>query len=168
MKIMSHVRSSVAAMWILVLTASLPTAFAQQKQKALDELAREADVVAIGRITGLQSEWDEGKTRIFTRVSLSVDEFVKEGSERSKAVTILTPGGEVGDVGELYTHVPVFKKNEEVVVFLRTADRGLYRVAAGMQGKYNIEVDPVTGERVVAGRYPVREFAEAVRQASLK
>ncbi len=166
MKLISHVRSSAAAMCLLVLTAALSPALAQQKQKALDELARESDVVAIGRVTSLHSEWDEARTRIYTRVSFSVDEFVKEGAERSNVVTILTPGGEVGDVGELYTHVPVFKKNEEVVVFLRTVERGLYRVAAGMQGKYNIDRDPATGEKVVAGKYPLQEFAATVRKAS--
>lgn len=153
---------------VLGFLATVSAAHAQQKAKALDELAKEADVVAIGRVTNLQSQWDEGKTRIYTRVSLTVDEFVKVGSERSKVVTILTPGGEVGEVGELYTHVPVFKRNEEVVVFLRTADRGSYRVAAGMQGKYLVEQDPVTGEKLVAGKYPVKEFAATVKKASMK
>lgn len=168
MTLASHVRSSATAMCILVLTAGLSTASAQQKAKALDELAKEADVIAVGRVTALTSEWDEGKTRIYTRVTLAVDEFLKEGSERSKVVAILTPGGEVGDVGELYTHVPVFKANEEVVVFLRTVDRGVYRVAAGTQGKYAVEPDPATGERVVAGSYRLRDFAATVRQAATR
>lgn len=163
-------RFSFIASLILVLTAAAAPGIllGQQKQKALEEEAREADVVAIGRVTALKSEWDEGKTRIYTRVTFAVDEYLKEGAERSKAVTILTPGGEVGDVGELYTHAPVFKQNEEVVVFLRSADHGVYRVASGTQGKFNIEADPVSGERIVAGKYKVSEFAATVRKATLR
>lgn len=160
---------AAAAAFLLCALAHLsPSASAQQKAKSLDELALEADVVAVGRVTGLKSEWDARKTRIYTRVTLSVDEYVKEGGERATSVTILTPGGEVDDVGEVYTHVPTFKQNEEVVVFLRAADSGTYRVASGTQGKFLVEVDPASGGKVVAGKYPVNEFTTTVRNASLK
>jgi len=161
----SHVRSFAAAMCILVLTAAFSTAVAQQRPMTVDELAKQADVVAVGRVTAMKSEWDEGKTRIITRVSLAVDEYLKEGTERSKTVTIVTPGGEIGEVGEMYTHVPTFRQSENVVVFLRKDNRGDYRVSGGTQGKYSIERDPENGKLVVAGSVEVGEFTKAVKRS---
>jgi hypothetical protein len=161
----SHVRSSAAAMCILILTAALSTALAQQKQKTVDELSKQADVVAVGRVTAMKSEWDEGKTRIITRVSLAVDEYLKEGNERSKTVTVVTLGGEIDEVGEMYTHVPTFRQSEHVIVFLRKDNRGDYRVAGGTQGKYSIERDPESGKMTVAGSVAVDDFTRAIKQA---
>ena len=165
MILVPHVRSSTAAMCILVFAAAISVASAQQKQKTVDELTKQADVVAVGRVTALKSEWDEGKTRIITRVTLTVDEYLKEGTERSKTVNIVTLGGEIGDVGEMYTHVPTFRQSENVVVFLRKDDRGDYRVAGGTQGKYSIERDSESGKITVAGSVAVDDFTRAIKQA---
>ena len=165
MKIASHVRSSLVAMCILVFTAALSTALAQEQQKPIKELAREADVVAVGRVISLKSEWDEGKTRIITRVSLAVDEYLKEGNERSRTITIVTLGGEVGEVGELYTHVPTFRQSEQVAVFLRKDAKGDYRVSGGTQGKYSIERNPDSGRQEVAGKQAVEDFKKVVKQS---
>ena len=165
MILVPHVRSSTAAMCILVFAAAISVASAQQKQKTVDELTKQADVVAVGRVTALKSEWDEGKTRIITRVTLTVDEYLKEGTERSKTVNIVTLGGEIGDVGEMYTHVPTFRQSENVVVFLRKDNRGDYRVAGGTQGKYSIERDPESGKMTVAGSVAVDDFTRAIKQA---
>lgn len=165
MKLASHVSTTVAGMFILVLTAALSAAFAQEKQKPVSDLAREADVVAVGRVTALKSEWDEGKTRIVTRVTLSVDEYLKAGSERSKSVTIVTLGGEVDEVGEFYTHVPTFRQSEAVVVFLKKDTRGAYNISGGTQGKYSMERNPESGKMMVAGNVEVDEFTRTVKQA---
>jgi len=152
-------------MCILVLTGAFSTAVAQQKQKTVDELTNVAEVVAVGRVTAMKSEWDEGKTRIITRVTLAVDEYLKEGNERSKAVTIVTLGGEIGEVGEMYTHVPTFRQSEHVVVFLRKDSRGDYRVAGGTQGKYSIERNPESGNLIVAGSIAVDDFTTSIKNS---
>jgi hypothetical protein len=165
MKIASHVRSSAAAMCMLVFIVAFSTALAQEQQKPIRELAKEADVVAVGRVTELKSEWDEGKTRIITRVSLAVDEYLKEGNERSKTVTIVTLGGEIGEVGEMYTHVPTFRQSEQVAVFLRKDAKGDYRVSGGTQGKYSIERNPDSGQQEMAGKQTVEDFKKVVKQS---
>jgi len=135
----------------------------QTKHVSMENLSKTADIVAVGKVTGTKSEWDQNKTRIFTLVTLQVSEYVKGGEGNS--LTITTPGGEVGDVGELYTHVPTFRPNEEVVVFLEKEAPGRYRVAGGDQGKYNIEKDPQTGRLVVAGSHRLEDFTAAVKKA---
>lgn len=129
----------------------------------MENLSKSADIVAVGKVTETKSEWDQNKTRIFTRVTLQVNEYVKGNAGSS--VTITTPGGEVGDVGELYTHVPTFRPNEEVVVFLEKEATGSYRIAGGDQGKYNIEKDPESGRLLVAGSRRLEDFTAAVKKA---
>jgi hypothetical protein len=149
---------------VLLSITLFSTSSAQQRALKVDELAKRAEVVAVGRVTELKSEWNQDQTMIFTRVTLAVDEYIKGGDRTSSLVTITTLGGEVGEVGEMYTHAPSFRQNERVVVFLQKDQRGEYRVSGGTQGKYNIEKDPVTGQMVVAGEQRLEEFTEAVKQ----
>ena len=150
---------------VLLVSTFSSTVFAQQRAVSADDLARRADVVVVGRVADMQSEWAEGKTRIVTRVTLDVREYLKGGDGASRTVTIWTLGGEIGEVGELYTHAPTFQPNENVVVFLQKNVAEDYVVAAGTQGKYNIERDPVSGESVVAGKQRLEEFSVAVKRA---
>jgi hypothetical protein len=149
---------------VLILTL-FSTGFAQQRAVSADDLARRADAVVVGRVADMKSEWADGGTRIVTRVTLDVREHLKAGDAVGKTVTIWTLGGEIGEVGELYTHVPTFQPNENVVVFLQKYGSQDYVVAAGTQGKYNIERDPVSGESVVAGKQTLEEFRVAVKRA---
>jgi len=151
---------------VLLLLTSLSMGFAQQKALRIDELAKQAEVVAVGRITDLKSEWTDGQSQIITRVTLAVDEYLKGGRDAASVVTIVTLGGEIGEVGELYTHVPSFRPNENVVVFLEKTDVAEFVVTGGTQGKYNIERDPRTGRAIVAGQQPLEDFTAAVRRAA--
>ena len=141
---------------------------AQQKRGGMEVLAKSSDVIALGKVTSLTSEWADNRSRIVTTVTLVVGEYLKKGNADGNVITISTPGGEIGDVGEMYTHMPTFRQNEEVVVFLEKAEKGHYRVAGGNQGKYNIEQDPATGQPLVAGKVTVREFSSAVKRALLE
>ena len=64
---------------------------------------------------------------IRTRVTLSVDQFVKGGSPQN-SLTIYIPGGEIDGVGEVYSHMPTFRQNEDVVVFAEKDRDDRYRV----------------------------------------
>ncbi len=137
---------------------------AQAKASAADQLAQQAEVIAVANVDQVHSEWNESRTMIRTRVTMSVDQFIKGGGN-GNALTVYVPGGEVGDVGELYTHMPVFRNGEHVVVFAEKDPQGRYRVSGGAQGKYSIEKDPATGRNLVAGKSTLDEFTRAVRNA---
>ena len=109
----------------------------QEKRMTVDELTKRADAVVVGKVTGLESEWSSDRSRIYTRVTLGVDRYLK-GQGEGASITILTPGGEIGDVGEVYSHMPTFHKDENVVVFVEKDSEGRYRVAGGIQGKLMI------------------------------
>ena len=154
-----------ASMSVLLMLASVlaSTGFGQTRALKVDDLAERAEVVAVGRVAEMKSEWSTDRTHIVTRVKLSVQEYIK--GEGASDITITTLGGEVGDVGELYTHVPTFRQNESVVVFLQKDREGQYRVTGGTQGKYSIERSPESGQQVVAGDRRVEEFTESIRKA---
>ena len=134
----------------MVIAACLPgSARAQTTPASTESLARQADVVVVGKVSRVASAWNEDKSRIVTTVTVEVDQQVKGAG--ASAITLVTPGGEVDGVGELYSHTAQFKKDEEVVVFAQKDARGRFRVVAGEQGKLTVKADKTTGIRMVAG-----------------
>jgi hypothetical protein len=151
---------------VLLVSALYSTVFAQHKAVTPEELARRAEVVAVGRVADLKSEWVDGNSRIITRVTLAVSEYLKGGDGAAKNVTIVTLFFNDTATTEIYTHVPTFRPNENVVVFLEKKDAADYVVSGGTQGKYNIESDPETGQAIVAGKKSLKDFSEAVKRAA--
>lgn len=150
---------------LLLLALLIPlTLFSQTKSTKPVELARQAEIVAVGTVTSVVSEWNENHSSIRTRVDLAVSEFLK-GSNADKSLSLVIPGGEVDGVGELYSHMPRFQANEEVFVFARKDTRGIYRVAGGSEGKYSLQRDGVTGKLSVAGDKPLDELRSSIKEA---
>jgi len=154
------------SLFFILLPVVTATGLGQTRALKIDDLAKRAEVVAVGRVSDMASEWSADRTYILTRVTLSVQEYVK--GEGASTVTITTLGGEIGEVGELYTHVPTFRQNESVVVFLEKASDGGFRVSGGTQGKYNIEADPVSGTPVVAGKDRLQDFTSRIKAAAVR
>ena len=122
--------------------------FAQQIASELNELSKGADVILTGKVTQQASSWNENKTRIYTRATIQVEEYIK-GNNAGNTVTVKYPGGEVGEVGELYSHMPRFEDNEEVLVFLKKDENNTdFKVYSGEGGKISVINDQRTGEKV--------------------
>ena len=147
----------------LCLLALSPAALGQQKAVTLEELTKTSDVIAVGQVKNLTSEWDESGSRIRTKVLLSVDQYIA-GAGSGTTLTLYVPGGEVDGVGELYTHMPVFKKEEQVMVFAAQDKQHHYRVSAGEQGKITLKKDEA-GRMVVPGHASLEEFTSEVKNA---
>lgn len=161
-------RNSFSSCWTLVVLAALAlpagTSTAQHKGETLEQLASGADVVAVGTVTGLQPEWNADGTRIRTVVTLSVEQYLKGGSG-APTFTLATPGGEIGEIGEVYSHVAAFKQSEQVVVFAERDGRGGFRTRAGELGKFTVTEDRLTGARVVTGGVSLEVLRSRVRTA---
>jgi hypothetical protein len=150
---------------VLVFTASFMVgASAQTKTLTTTELAQRAEVVAVGKVTGLESEWNEARTMIRTRVTVAVDEYVK-GSEPGSTITIYVPGGEIGMVGEIYSHTAKFRTKENVVVFAEKDSQNRYRISGGTEGKLSVKADEKTGKRMVTGTMSLDQLTSKVRAA---
>jgi len=137
---------------LIILLLILPLmSFAQM----LDDLAimsKKSDVIVTGKVKQKKSAWNKNKSRIYTNVTLEVDETMK-GADKVNSLELTYPGGEVDGVGELYSHMPKFEDNEEVLVFLkRDHKKETYNVYSGGNGKISIISDKKTGEKMTPSR----------------
>ena len=154
-------------MMVILCCATLPPlGLTQERALTVDGLARRAEVVVVGKVTAKRSEWNSDKTRIYTRVTIDVDDCLKGTSGRS--IEVLVPGGEIGRVGELYTHMPRFTKDEDVIVFAEKDKNGRYRVTGASGGKYSVKEDERTGERRVSNHTSLDKFTADIRKAVAK
>lgn len=138
---------SLSLIFIIISGFHLHT-LSQTSQSELKNLSQNADVIITGKVTQQNSSWNENKTRIFTQATIQVDEYLKGGTVGG-SVVVSYPGGEVGDIGELYTHTPKFENNEEVLVFLKKDQTSSsYKVVNGEDGKLTVITDAKTGEKI--------------------
>jgi len=151
-------------LWIVLFIPAIlvpPALRSQSKHMATDKLTTRAEVVAVGKVKETKSEWDETHSSIRTRVTVSVDEYLKGSG--ANTLDVYVPGGEVDGVGELYTHMAKFKKDEEVVVFAEKDSNNRYRVSGGDQGKVIVKKDETTGVPMVGGQQSLDDFKSEVR-----
>lgn len=125
---------------ILISVAGISTAVhGQNSTAALMQLSRGADIIITGRVVGQASAWNPERTRIFTKTTLQVERTLK-GSNKEQTVDVLSPGGEVGDIGEIYTHMPRFREKEEVLLFLKSSpQKNVFMVVEGDAGKFSLQ-----------------------------
>jgi hypothetical protein len=154
------VRYALGLMSVLILIAD--SSLCQSAR--VTNLTRKADIVAIGRVSSLKSEWTPDKSRIQTRITLAVDTYVKGSA--GDTMDIVVPGGEIGAVGEIYSHMPRFTIHEDVVVFAERDTGGHLRVSGGDEGKFEVKKDIRTGVRMVGERMSLEEFTAQIRAAT--
>ena len=136
--------------------------FGQSRIMTTSDLTNQADVVAVGKVSAMKSEWNADKSRITTRVTIAVGEYLK-GSGVEKELTLLTPGGEIGEVGELYSGAARFRQEEEVVIFAKGQAGREMHLAGGAEGKMEVTRDKDTGELTVSPGMTLGEFRSLVK-----
>jgi len=127
------VRWFVAA---LVACLALPALGAVGPEVSVEALARRADAVVRASVEGVEAAWAADGRHVRTRVTLR-----RISTWRGAApdvVVVLVPGGRVGDVAQSVAGAPVFDPGEEVVVFLRLASPGRFRVLGLATGKFRV------------------------------
>jgi len=137
----------------LLFSGLISYAYSQKTEEKLKQLTADADVIITGKVSGQSSGWNADKTRIFTQATLKVDEYLK-GNNNGNSVVVTYPGGEVGGIGELYTHMPKFANDEDVLVFLKKDEKG-FKVSDGEEGKIKIIKDEKTGDKTTSSKIPV-------------
>jgi hypothetical protein len=117
----------------------------------LPELTGSADLVIRGRVVGDASRWDASRRRIYTEVTVAVEEVYKGAATVGQAVVVTRLGGSVGGVGMRVAGEVSLAAGEEAILFLRRHDtrRGARLTVVGMaQGKLVVLRD-VRGARVL-------------------
>jgi hypothetical protein len=122
-----------------------------------------ADIILTGKVTQQTSSWNENKTRIYTKATIQVNEYIK-GNNTGGTVTVNYPGGEIGEIGEIYSHMPRFEDNEEVLVFLEKDEKSsYYKVFNGENGKISVINDPKTGEKVTTSNVQINSLKAQIK-----
>ena len=120
-------------------------------------------MILTGKVAKQNSIWNKDKTRIFTEVTVEVEEYLK-GNNGTKSIVVITPGGEVGEVGELYTHMPKFSKDEDVLLFVKKDKKDLdYKVFNGEDGKMTLYTDKKTGEKMTSSNKKVSSLKKEIK-----
>jgi hypothetical protein len=139
------------------------TSYAQLASSEVESMSKNADLIILGKVAEQTSGWNEDKTKIYTQATIKVEESFK-GSTNGDAIVVSYLGGEVDDVGELYSHMPRFENQEEVLVFLKKDDKSTsYKVFNGEKGKINVITDPKTGEKVTSSNVPVNSLKAQIK-----
>jgi len=136
--------------------------FAQFSTYEIKNLTYGADIILTGKVTEQASSWNENKTRIYTKATIQVEEYLK-GNNTGGTVTVNYPGGEIGEIGEMYSHMPRFKDNEEVLVFLEKSGNNTdYKVLNGEEGKITLLNDETTGEKTTNSNVPLNSLKQQI------
>ena len=139
------------------------TSYAQLASSEVESMSKNADLIITGKVVEQNSNWNENRTRIYTQATIQVEDYLK-GSNNGGAIIVSYPGGEVGEVGELYSHMPKFEDQEEVLVFLKKDEKSTsYKVLNGEDGKINVITDPKTGEKVTSSNVPVNSLKSQIK-----
>ena len=138
--------------FVMILSGFYFNSLAQLSSSEIKILSEKSDIILTGKVTKQTSSWNENKTRIYTHATIQVDDYIK-GNNGRNSVSVIYPGGEVGDIGELYSHMPRFEKNEEVLLFLKKDTKNTsFKVVNGEDGKISVTTDPKTGEKVTSSK----------------
>ena len=113
-----------------------------------DQMATNSVLVVTGRVSSVESYWNEKNTKIFTKTTITVDETFK-GDHRSR-IELIQLGGIVGNIRVNVEGSLSWAQDEEVLLFLEPYENDTYQVSGLSQGKFLIERDPETGERFVS------------------
>jgi uncharacterized membrane protein len=118
-----------------------------------DSMIVGARAIVRAKVLSVQSSFDDSKKRIFTYVTLRVQEVLK-GQITERRIVLKQLGGQVGDSEYVVFGSPKFERGEKVLLYLDTWADGSLRVHQMFLGKFNIVKDPDTGQETVVRSSP--------------
>jgi len=93
-------------------------ALAIMRALSTEELTMNSEVVIIGEVEEKVSFWSDDRKKIFTRITVKIEEKVR-GESLEERVEVEHEGGEIGGIGLRVSDVPSFSKGERVLLFLK-------------------------------------------------
>ncbi len=83
-----------------------------------DGLAAGADAIVVGNVLGSLGSWNAYGTRIYSEVTVSVEESLK-GLPCGTTITVIVPGGTVGEIAQRLSDTPRFTEGERAMLVLK-------------------------------------------------
>jgi len=137
----------LASVLSVLLFAALPAAASVVPYLGLEDLAREGQVVLLGKVSAVEPGLSDDGRIIVTRVTVRVERALKGGPRAE--VTLEIPGGTLQGTTLVASGAPRFTPGERVVLFLEPQAGGRYGVAGWNQGRFTVRRDPRTGRDLV-------------------
>jgi hypothetical protein len=161
-KSMKRTLSVLAVLSLCLAAAGLwlaQSAAAAMVEQTIEQLTANSSDIINGEVLAKESWWNKSETFIFTSVTIQVNELYKGTLAVPSTVTVVVPGGEVGETGLGVEHAPRFEVGQEVIVFLTLYEDSTYKVTAWEQGKYTLEDGQVKEKRI-----SVSSFEDEIRK----
>jgi hypothetical protein len=118
---------------ILTQTSSATTAV----RPSDDDLSIGARAIVRGKVVSIESAADDATNRIYTYITIKVQEVIK-GQITERRIVIKEMGGQVGDRISVIYGNPQFKRGERVFLYLDTWADGSLRTYEMFLGKFSI------------------------------
>ena len=114
----------------------------------LPDLVQQADQIALVDVVSQHADWDTKHQRILSTIELDVVERWKGDGAPSNRITVVQPGGTVGDLTMTVTGLSTFTVGERALVFLRGNATAAHVVGMG-QGKRRVRFEAATNRWLV-------------------
>jgi hypothetical protein len=114
----------------------------------LQTMVSRADNVAVVDVVSVTAAWDERHEQILSTITLSVVESWKGAAAPATRLTVVQPGGAVGDIVQTVHGMTRFSPGERAVVFLQGAAERAHVVGMA-QGKRLVRRDATSGRFLV-------------------
>jgi len=139
---------------------------------SVDDLVASADEIVVGRVLSVSAAWNASHTRIASTVEVEVQERWKGTTAPKQRLSIVQPGGTVGEIEMTVHGLAAFTSGETALLFLQ--GRARYRVVGMAQGKKSLQWDAMSRRWLAAGllpgaasdRVPLDKLREQVRAAT--
>jgi len=127
-------RTTIAVLLIVAASASVrATSFIATD---LNELTRDAQTIARGRVVAVESRWSDDRQRIETLVTLAAENYLK--GALGEHVDFIVPGGRLGRFRSIVVGAPQFRAGDRIIVFLGARAPSLPHVIGLTQGLFRI------------------------------
>jgi hypothetical protein len=139
---------------------------------SIAELTTRSDVVALGTVSSVASDWNLNRTAIETRIDLNVEEILK-GSVDDGKISFHQLGGIAGEIASSVGEAVSFEEGERVAVFLLKNNRDRLQLVGSFQGKFSVQRRPegemavrrIPGVSKPLDQFPLDNFKLQVQEA---
>ncbi|MBP1779971.1 MAG: hypothetical protein H6Q86_5982, partial [candidate division NC10 bacterium] len=118
-----------------------------------EALIDDAVAIVLGHVTSIQGNYDHTHGRIFTNVTVAIEDVLK-GELPVGEITVRQLGGSFGDLHSWVVGSPQFTRGEKALLFLRADRDGNLRVAHLYQGKFTVSLDLASNEEFATRETP--------------
>ena len=132
---------------------TIPRAEPAMVERSLAQLTQDADLIVVGKVESVTSQMLNGK--IWSSATILVESKIKGELEAGQGTVVVSfPGGKVGDIGMQVEDSPNYRKDEEVVAFLKKIQGESHFLTVGSsQGKFITDQGIVPRENI-----PLEQF----------